>query len=300
MQSPFRPGAATSGASRKQRRAPARRRPFFCQGLARCICSRCIVILIQHEGGFHAQVDRRARSSPLRRHRRLRQVHAAKTADRPSSAIIRSAASTDRGRRAYDVEVRTGRTPSVPAQRRREAARADGRRGQGRQAGDPPAEAARLLHIGLVAAMAAPVRRSPSRSCSGATIAGSGDITVDQVAGDSFEGEVAGSGDLDVGAIEVQSLEARRSPARAASRPARARRRAPNMTSPARATSTPARSSAADAKVSIAGSGSVTAHATGTADVSIMGSGDVDMTGGAKCSVSKARARATSAALNSS
>jgi len=32
----------------------------------------------------------------------------------------------------------------------------------------------------------------------------------------------------------------------------------------------------------------VTAQATGTADVSIMGSGDVELTGGAKCTVSKA------------
>ena len=40
-------------------------------------------------------------------------------------------------------------------------------------------------------------------------------------------------------------------------------------------------------KVSVAGSGGVKAHASGTADVSIMGSGDVDVTGGAKCNVSK-------------
>jgi hypothetical protein len=32
----------------------------------------------------------------------------------------------------------------------------------------------------------------------------------------------------------------------------------------------------------------VHAHSSGTADVSIMGSGDVDVTGGAKCTISKA------------
>jgi hypothetical protein len=37
----------------------------------------------------------------------------------------------------------------------------------------------------------------------------------------------------------------------------------------------------------IAGSGNVRTHATGTADVSVMGSGDVEVTGGAKCSISK-------------
>ena len=60
------------------------------------------------------------------------------------------------------------------------------------------------------------------------------------------------------------------------------------MRSPVRATSTPARSRREQLKVSIAGSGNVGAHATGTADVSIMGSGDVEVTGGAKCKVSKA------------
>ena len=41
------------------------------------------------------------------------------------------------------------------------------------------------------------------------------------------------------------------------------------------------------AKVAIAGSGSVAAHVSSTADVSIVGAGDVDVTGGAKCSVHK-------------
>jgi hypothetical protein len=41
----------------------------------------------------------------------------------------------------------------------------------------------------------------------GASIAGSGDIKVDQVKGDSFEGEIAGSGGLDVGALDVQTLK---------------------------------------------------------------------------------------------
>ena len=40
-----------------------------------------------------------------------------------------------------------------------------------------------------------------------ASIAGSGDISVDRVAGQSFDGSVAGSGSLDVGALEVQQLK---------------------------------------------------------------------------------------------
>ncbi|HEX6660909.1 MAG TPA: head GIN domain-containing protein [Sphingomicrobium sp.] len=121
----------------------------------------------------------------------------------------------------------------------------------------------------------------------GATIAGSGDIRVDQVKGDSFEGTVAGSGGIEVATLEVQNLKL----AIAGSGAAKA--------GTGKATSAKfeiAGSGDIDAKgiqattanVSIAGSGSVSANATGTADVSIMGSGDVDVTGGAKCNVSKA------------
>ncbi len=42
---------------------------------------------------------------------------------------------------------------------------------------------------------------------SGATIAGSGDIRVDHVRGNQFEGEVAGSGGLNVDSLEVGSLK---------------------------------------------------------------------------------------------
>src|SRR4051794_37336776 len=42
---------------------------------------------------------------------------------------------------------------------------------------------------------------------SGASIAGSGGVRVDQVQGDSFEGDVAGSGGLDVASLAVNSLK---------------------------------------------------------------------------------------------
>ena len=120
-----------------------------------------------------------------------------------------------------------------------------------------------------------------------ATIAGSGDIAIDRVQGDRFEGTVAGSGGLDVAALDVQTLKlaiAGSGGVKAASGKAQS------------ASFDIAGSGDIDAKgiqaqtadVSIAGSGSVAAHATGTADVSIMGSGDVEVTGGAKCNVSKA------------
>jgi hypothetical protein len=120
-----------------------------------------------------------------------------------------------------------------------------------------------------------------------AAIAGSGDITVDQVKGDEFNGSVAGSGGLDVGTLEVKSLSL--SIAGSGAAKAGSGRADSTKFDIAGSGDIDARGvQATTAAVSIAGSGSVTAHATGTADVSIMGSGDVDLTGGAKCTISKA------------
>jgi hypothetical protein len=121
----------------------------------------------------------------------------------------------------------------------------------------------------------------------GATIAGSGDIRVDQVHGDSFEGTVAGSGSLDLGSANVQWLKL--AIAGSGGVKAGAGKVQNGEYEIAGSGDVDARAVQAEqAKVSIAGSGSVRAQATRTADVSIMGSGDVDVTGGAKCSVSKA------------
>lgn len=122
---------------------------------------------------------------------------------------------------------------------------------------------------------------------SGATIAGSGDIKVDKVSGNAFEGTVAGSGGLNVGSVDVQTLKlaiAGSGGAKAGS--GRAQQTKLDIAGSGDIDAKGVQSQSAD--VSIAGSGSVSAHATGTADVSIMGSGDVDVSGGAKCSVSKA------------
>lgn len=121
----------------------------------------------------------------------------------------------------------------------------------------------------------------------GASIAGSGDISVDHARGDEFEGEVGGSGTITLGTVEVKSLKL-----------------SIGGSGDIKASSGTAESldysiagsggidtgglTAQDAKVSIAGSGSAKARATGTAQVSVMGSGDVDISGGAKCQVDKA------------
>jgi hypothetical protein len=122
---------------------------------------------------------------------------------------------------------------------------------------------------------------------SGATIAGSGDIRVDNVRGSSFEGTVAGSGGLDVDSVEVQSLKL----SIGGSGSAKAKAGKAQLADYGIGGSGDIDAGAVQsqqAKISIAGSGSIKANATGTADVSIMGSGDVDVSGGAKCSVNKA------------
>jgi hypothetical protein len=123
----------------------------------------------------------------------------------------------------------------------------------------------------------------------GATIAGSGDIRVDRVRGERFDGTVAGSGGMNIGAVEVQALKlsiAGSGAAKAAS--GRAQSVSFEIAGSGDIDARGVRAETAD--VSIAGSGSIDAQATGTASVSIMGSGDVAVTGGAKCSVSKAGA----------
>jgi hypothetical protein len=121
---------------------------------------------------------------------------------------------------------------------------------------------------------------------SGATIAGSGDIHVDNVRGDSFVGAVGGSGGLDVGNVAVQTLKL----SIAGSGDVRARAGTAHSAEYGITGSGGIDGGGVTVqqlKASIAGSGDVKAHATGAADISIMGSGDVEVSGGAKCSVSK-------------
>jgi len=120
-----------------------------------------------------------------------------------------------------------------------------------------------------------------------AAIAGSGELAIDQVRGDSFDASVAGSGDLNVESIDVQNLKL--SIAGSGELRARSGQARTADYSIAGSGDIDARGIRSEsAEVSIAGSGNVTAQATGTADVNIMGSGDVELTGGARCSVSKA------------
>jgi hypothetical protein len=122
---------------------------------------------------------------------------------------------------------------------------------------------------------------------SSAEIAGSGSISVDKVAGDSFNAGVAGSGELRLGQVDVKRLKA--GIAGSGDIDLGSGRASAVEYEIAGSGDIEAGGLVADtASVSIAGSGEVTAHATGTAQVEIAGSGDVKMSGGAKCTVSKA------------
>lgn len=121
---------------------------------------------------------------------------------------------------------------------------------------------------------------------SAAEIAGSGTISVDKVAGDTFEAGVAGSGDLRLGQVDVKRLKAGIAGSGEID-VGKGRAAAAEYEIAGSGEIGAAGLVAETAAVSIAGSGTVAANATATAKVDIAGSGDVTMTGGAKCSVSK-------------
>src|SRR5688572_9469388 len=122
-------------------------------------------------------------------------------------------------------------------------------------------------------------------SLAAASVEGSGDIRVDKVQGEEFEGEIAGSGDLEIGDVRVKRAEF--SIAGSGGIRAKGAVESSEVSIAGSGDVDVSGLQARTAEISIAGSGGVRAHATETADVEIMGSGDVTMTGAAKCSVSK-------------
>jgi hypothetical protein len=123
-------------------------------------------------------------------------------------------------------------------------------------------------------------------SLAGVELAGSGDIKVDRIAGDQFEGGIAGSGNLKIDNIEVARLKI--GIAGSGGAKAGAGKATSSEYEIAGSGDIDAKGVASEtAKISIAGSGGIAGQATKSADVSIMGSGDVELTGGGKCNISK-------------
>lgn len=120
-------------------------------------------------------------------------------------------------------------------------------------------------------------------------LAGAGDININEVKGDSFEGGVAGAGDLTIDRAEVGTLAL--SIHGAGSAVVRGGKARTAKLEVAGAGDIDAKGLVAEtASASIAGAGGIRANASNTASVSIMGAGDVEMVGGAKCTISKAGA----------
>ena len=186
----------------------------------------------------------------------------------------------------YDVEVRTGSNASVSAKGGQKLLERTIVEVQGDKLVIRPENNRNFFHWGFS-------RRGTAHfivtvpQLKGASIAGSGDISVDKVAGDVFDGSVAGSGGINVASMNVKELKL----SIAGSGGVKAGSGTAQSASYEIAGSGDIDAGAVQAqalKVSIAGSGGIKAHSSGTADVDIMGSGDVDVAGGAKCNVSKA------------
>lgn len=118
----------------------------------------------------------------------------------------------------------------------------------------------------------------------GASISGSGDISVDKVNGD-FTGKVAGSGSIGIGAMSGGTTDI--DIAGSGEFTASGAVDAIDVDIAGSGDVDVPGLRARTATISIAGSGNVRAFASDTAEVKIMGSGDVDLAGGAKCSVKK-------------
>lgn len=116
-------------------------------------------------------------------------------------------------------------------------------------------------------------------------VAGSGDISVDKIEGESFSGTIAGSGVLNIAAMEVDEADFRigGSGNVIAAGTARETRVAIGGSGEVRAGALRSES----ASIMIGGSGDVALTVQDEAEVSIAGSGDVEISGPAKCSVTQ-------------
>ncbi len=185
----------------------------------------------------------------------------------------------------YEVDVRTGGNPGVSAQGGEKLLERTTVEVEGDRLVIKPEHNGGMFHFSFGSRGSAHFTVTVPQLNS-ASIAGSGDISVDRVAGQSFDGSVAGSGSLDVGALEVQQLKLSISGSggiKASGGKAQTAEYEIGGSGDIDAGAVQTQ----QAKASIAGSGDIKANASGTADVSIMGSGDVAVTGGAKCNVDK-------------
>jgi hypothetical protein len=186
---------------------------------------------------------------------------------------------------SYDVDVRTGAALSVSARGSQKQLDRTVVEVQGDKLVIHPQNNHSFFHFGVSGGSAHFTITVPQLTA--ATMAGSGGMKVDRVQGQGFEGTVAGSGNIEVADVEVQQLKA--SIAGSGFFKARGgKTQSAEFDIAGSGDVDAAAVQAQQAKIDIAGSGGVKANATATADINILGSGDATITGGAKCSVSKA------------
>ena len=122
-------------------------------------------------------------------------------------------------------------------------------------------------------------------SLKGASIAGSGDMQIDRVKGDSFNASIAGSGDLSIASLSATN--AKFSVAGSGDLTASGSCRYADVSIAGSGDVNIGGVRCQTLKASIAGSGAVNANASQAAKLSVMGSGDITVSGGAKCDISK-------------
>ena len=118
-----------------------------------------------------------------------------------------------------------------------------------------------------------------------ASVAGSGDIRVDRVQGDSFKASVAGSGDIAVGQLQVGAANV--SIAGSGGIKAAGAAQTASASFAGSGDIDAAALQGRTASASVMGSGDVRIQASETANISIMGSGDVYVSGSARCTINK-------------
>lgn len=119
----------------------------------------------------------------------------------------------------------------------------------------------------------------------GASLAGSGNLSVDTARAKSFEASLAGSGNLRLGRVEAEDIEVDLAGSGNVDAAGQVGKLEVNIAGSGNVQAPALK--AAEAEISIAGSGNVAAEVNRSAKISLMGSGDVTLTGGARCDSTK-------------
>lgn len=117
------------------------------------------------------------------------------------------------------------------------------------------------------------------------SLAGSGDIAIDRIEGDSFAGSIAGQGELSIAAMTVDSADFSIGGSGNVTAAGTARTTRVSIAGRGEVIAGGLRSQTAN--VSIGGVGDVAMTVEDEADISIAGRGDVDIAGPARCSVAR-------------